>query len=343
MAGPFADNDRLVHSLYEITLLRESTQMKQPNVTIVLCTFNRAAMLGEALESLTALQSRGEFTYEILVVDNASTDHTSEVVAEIARNAIVPVRCVREDRKGVVHARNRGVAEAHGEWIAFFDDDQLADRHWLASLMHAAKQQDVRCVGGAVHLKLPEGVKRDLAPVCRMLLGETVGMETARPYNHRITPGTGNLMVHASVFKEIGCFDPAFHQRGEDTNLFLRMLEANIGSWYTPQAIVHHIIPAERLEPEYLLRVSRLLVDGMASDERSAWGGLRYPFIWAARVAQAGVLFVPRLLWARFRHEQERSLGAKIRLAIAAKYLRDGWFLMLPRTMRPADLRSEPG
>lgn len=317
--------------------------MNRPDVTIVVCTFNRAEMLGEAIESLTALQTRGEFSYEILVVDNASTDNTTDVVARIARETLIPVRCVRETAKGVVHARNRGVAEAHGEWIAFFDDDQLADRYWLSSLMYAAGQQKVRCVGGAVHLKLPAGTSRELAPVCRMLLGETVGMETARAYNHRVTPGTGNLMIHASVFDEVGAFDPAFHKRGEDTDLFLRMLDSGIAGWYTPQAVVHHVIPAERLESDYLVRVSRLLVEGMATDERKAWGAWRYPLVWGARVLQAGVSFLPKLVWAKLRKDHERWLGAKIRLAIAGKYLRDGWYLMMPRTMRPSDLRSEPG
>eukprot|EP00913_Durusdinium_trenchii_P028315 g26543.t1 len=319
----------------------ETASMNQQDISIIVCTYNRAEMLRGALQSLTSLRTQGEFTYEILVIDNASTDHTAEVVDEIARDSILPVRRAREDQKGVVHARNRGVAEARGEWIAFFDDDQLADEFWLASLLKAAREQDVRCVGGAVHLKLPDGVNRDLAPVCRMLLGETVGMNSPRPYNHRVTPGTGNLMIHSSVFNEIGVFDPAFHQRGEDTNLFLRMLDAGITGWFTPQAIVHHLIPAERLEADYLTRVSKLLVEGMATDERKAWGGVRYPLIWCARVAQAGMLFVPRMIWARIRQDRERLLGAKCRLAIAAKYLRDGWFLMLPQKMRPVDLRSD--
>ena len=228
------------------------------------------------------------------------------------------------------------MSEAHGAWIAFFDDDQLADEAWLRTLYETACVRNARCVGGAVHLKLPDGENRQLTPVCRMLLGETVGMESPRRYNRRVTPGTGNILIHASVFEEIGRFDPAYHQRGEDTDLFLRMLRAGIDGWYTPTAVVHHVIPAERLQPEYLLRLSRLLVTGLAEDERTSWGGILYPFIWAARVAKAGLLFVPRFLWAWMRRDREQILGAKCRLSIAASYLRDGWFQMLPRRGEPA-------
>jgi glycosyltransferase involved in cell wall biosynthesis len=300
------------------------------DVTIVLCTYNRSAMLRNALESLTDLRTDNRFTYDVLVIDNASIDDTATVVEQFAQQTKTPITCVLETQQGVVHARNRGIAEAQGQWIAFFDDDQLADPNWLLSLIEMAWKKNVRCVGGAVHLQLPDDENRQLAPVCRMLLGETVGMDSIRIYNHRVTPGTGNLLIQKTVFDEIGVFDPAFHQRGEDTNLFLRMLNAGINGWYTPAAIVHHIIPPERLKAESLKQLAMCMVEGLAEDEQDAWGRFRYPFIWAARVGQAAMLFVPRLIWAWIKRDSDQLLGAKCRLAIAARYIRDGWSLMSP-------------
>lgn len=315
------------------------------DITIVVCTYNRAEMLRDALRSLTRLRLPVEVAAEILVVDNASKDHTPRVAEEVAAESPIPVRYVRESQQGVVHARNRGVAEANGEWIAFFDDDQLADEHWIAELLDAATQQNVRCVGGYVVLKLPDGCDRRLAPFCRVLLGETVGHDSPRAYDHRFTPGTGNLMVHRGVFEEVGRFDPAYHQRGEDTDLFQRMLHAGIHGWFTPRAIVHHVTPTERMTDEYLLRLCRFMSEGMAEDEREAHGPWKYPFVWLARVGQAAGVILPRLIRAWVRRDRELKLGTRCRWAVASRSLRRGLRLMLagcfPR--RPRDGSNDQG
>ncbi|MCH8829851.1 MAG: glycosyltransferase family 2 protein, partial [Planctomycetes bacterium] len=114
--------------------------MTNPEISVVVCTYNRAAMLRDAITSLVALKTNGLFRYDILVVDNASTDTTADVVAEISENADVIVRRVLEEKQGVVPARNRGVAEANGTWIAFFDDAQLADDAWLLRLWETAHE-----------------------------------------------------------------------------------------------------------------------------------------------------------------------------------------------------------
>jgi glucosyl-dolichyl phosphate glucuronosyltransferase len=300
------------------------------DISIVVCTYNRAEMLRDALRSLTRLRLPDWVAAEILVVDNASKDHTPQVAEDVAQESQIPVRYVMESQQGVVHARNRGVAEAGGEWIAFFDDDQLADPEWIAELLDAAKQQRARCVGGYVTLKLPDGCDRNLAPFCRILLGETVGRNLPRAYDHRFTPGTGNLMVHRSVFDDVGLFDPAYHQRGEDTDLFQRMRTAGIRGWFNPRAIVHHVTPGERMTEEYLLRLCRLMSEGMADDEREAHGPWTYPFVWLARVGQAASVILPRLIRAIVLRDRELALGARCRWAVAARSLRNGLRLILP-------------
>lgn len=307
-----------------------------PNISIIVCTWNRAEMLRDALQSLAQLRLPDGITAEILVVDNASNDHTPQVTQDIAQESPIPVRYVMELQQGVVHARNRGVAEAGGEWIAFFDDDQLADADWIAELLDAAKQHHVRCVGGYVTLKLPDGCDRRLAPFCRVLLGETVGRNSPRDYNHCFTPGTGNVMLHRSVFEEVGRFDPAYHQRGEDTNLFQRMLHAGIRAWFTPAAIVHHVTPAERMTDDYLMRLSWLISDGMAANERDAHGPWKYPFVWFARLGQASGVILPRWLRAILLRDRELAIGARCRWIVAERTLRDGLRLMLGGSRKKA-------
>ncbi len=299
-----------------------------PDITIVVCTYNRASMLKQALSSLTTLETNGQFHYEILVVDNNSKDDTQAVVSELADAHSVTLRSVVETNQGIVYARNRGVVEACGEWIAFFDDDQIADKKWLLNLLTMAKEKQVLSVGGRVVLQLPENVTRNLAPTCRMLLGETVGLDLVQQYTPRTTPGAGNWMLHKSVFKQVGPFDLAFNKRGEDTDLFLRTYVAGIPGWFTPDALVHHITPPERMDTDYLFRLCELMSEGMAADERQARGKAVYPLIFIARSLQFGLLHVPKWLFAKLTRNQEAELGARCRLRIAGNCLRDGWRLI---------------
>lgn len=303
--------------------------MTTPEVTIVVCTYNRADRLRGALESLAALEL-GAHTAEILVVDNNSTDDTDRVARDVAGTSQIPLRIVRERMQGIVPARNRGIAEAAGEWIAFFDDDQLAEPDWIAQLLEAAKRHDVHCVGGAVDLRLPEEFRGLRSHVVRMLLGETVGMHTERRYNRRVTPGCGNLLIHRNVFDCVGVFDPKYADRGEDTDLWQRILDARFTGWFTPKARVHHVIPRERLETSFLLQLAVRMAEGMAEDERHA-SGARYPFVWAARIGQLALVLWPRLLWAVLRGDRDRALGARCRLSMAKCVLRDGLRLMFQR------------
>jgi glycosyltransferase involved in cell wall biosynthesis len=302
---------------------------RTPTITVVVCTRNRADRLDVALGSLAHLETDGRFSYEVLVVDNGSTDDTPAAVKRIAANFPVALRRVFEERPAVGRARNRGVAEAFGEWIAFFDDDQAADPRWLAELLALAERKGVRCVGGQVRLKLPPGIERDLSPVCRMLLGCSVDMPTERRYTPSCTPGAGNLMVHRTVFTEVGAFDEAC-SRGEDTDLFVRMYKAGIEAWYSPDAAIDHVIPPERLTDDFLLRLSDRMGTGMAEDEYAARGPKLYPLIWLARLAQASLALWPRLMLARLRRHREATLGARCRLRIAKKVLEEGYHLIGP-------------
>lgn len=306
--------------------------MHRPLVTIVLCTHNRAAMLRNALVSLTGLNTSDDVSCELVLIDNNSTDDTAKVFEELAPRFPYPARRVFECQPGVVYARNRGVTEAQGEWVAFFDDDELADPDWLRDLIEMAREKNVRCVAGAIHLLLPEGHQRNLSPVSRMLLGETVGMHTPRRLNHRTTPGCGNLLIHRSVFQEVGMFDPAYNRRGEDTDMFLRIYHAGIEAWFTPKGKTLHVTPPNRLTDEYLQNMSKTMITGMAEQERNACGVWAYPLVWLARVAQAMLVLLPRWSWAKLSGDHDRVLGASCRLVIARGYLRDGWQLICGRS-----------
>jgi len=101
-----------------------------PLVSIIICTRNRGNDLRQTLETIGALDVPADLPAEVLVVDNGSTDHTSEVVHHI-KMLRMPVRCVHEPRKGKGYAYNTGLAEAKGDIFLFTDDDVRPPANWI--------------------------------------------------------------------------------------------------------------------------------------------------------------------------------------------------------------------
>lgn len=296
-------------------------------------------MLRTALASLYDLNTGGEFSYEILVVDNNSSDDTPAFIERCQSESRAPLRNVREPRPGVAAARNRGVREARGKWIAFFDDDQVADRDWLRQLRKGALELNSRFVGGAVHLLLPEGTHRDLDATCRMLLGESKWSTKPRRYDHRINPGCGNMMVARSVFEEVGLFDERI-RRGEDTDLYRRATAAGIASWYLPDAIIHHITPEERLTDAYLLKLSYTMGDLLSVVDweiRPPWWAAA---LWFAKGCRLVLLHWPWLQLEKLRGRKEQILGRRCQLSISTGHFTRGWE-QFRRWLLPTICRTE--
>ena len=305
-----------------------------PAVTVVVCTRNRAEGLRNALRSLSGLNVDGLWA-EVLVIDNGSSDHTAEVVKDAARISPFPVRRVHEPKPGVANARQRGVEEAGGEWVAFFDDDQLAHPGWLKSLLALAEAKDAKFVGGRVVLALPAGhAHRRLAPFTEMLLGASVRMTTARPYDRKTTPGAGNMMVRREVFEAVGPFDPTL-DRGEDTDFYMRAVEAGFDAWYAPDAVVEHVIPAERMGDGYLYRLCDVIGNGTAERDYERLGRANLPAIWTARLGQAALTLGPKWVWAKLIGDAEGERGRRCRLRVAKRYLSDGLRYMTGRPVTP--------
>lgn len=301
--------------------VRGSPDTSSPDVSVVVCTRNRAALLRGALASLYDLATENEFSYEIVVVDNGSSDETSQVIAAAMQESKHPLRGVRENQPGIVAARNRGIAAARGRWIAFFDDDQLADWHWLAELFRGALEKNCRVVGGSVQLALPAECKRQLDPAVLRLLGESPASDLPQRYGGKNTPGCGGLMLDRSVLDKVGHFERAIDGRGEDADLFFRIEQAGLEAWYIPTAVVHHLTPAERLAEEYLLRVARIDGQGEAVRQRARLGLVRFACLWFARRLKWPLVQYLEWVWARLKRDAEQTLGRRCDLAMAQGFI----------------------
>ncbi|QDT68385.1 Hyaluronan synthase [Planctomycetes bacterium MalM25] len=309
---------------------------KPVDVTVVIGSYNRAEMLDQTLASLTALDTSTpdgrRFTYEVVAIDNASTDDTPAVIARYERpenrGTAERVRGFQETEPGVTYARNRGLAEAQGDWIAFHDDDQRAHPQWLAKLLELAHRRGVKVVGGAVHLSLPEDNTRQLAGPCRVLLGEKVGWDQEQPYTRKRIPGTNNLMLHRAVIEEVGLFDTRIKDGGEDADLYRRIRTAGYEAWYTPEAIVYHLIPAPRLADEYMKWTATRHGQHVALREYRDWGRAKLGGMIALRALQAGIHYLPRFAVTKLLGRREAALGARALLWRSQAYLAKAWSLV---------------
>jgi succinoglycan biosynthesis protein ExoM len=301
------------------------------DVSVVVCTYNRAAFLRDALASLKALVVEESLRHEIVVIDNASTDETSQVIAEAALDSPCPLRGGYEAKPGVAAARNCGIRESRGQWIAFFDDDQIADSQWLAELLAMARAKSIRCVGGSNRLRLPPGTPAQLGPEICGQLGASGGGDSPRPYDMKLAFATNNLLIHRTVFAEVGVFDETAVDGGEDSDLFRRVYAAGIQSWYTPRAFSFHVVPPHRLTAPYLRW--KALRGGGHIARRNWRNKKRIPFLLDlfARVGQALLVYLPKFLASRVLGTCEQALDARCFLWRAEGYIRYSLSYLFPK------------
>src|SRR5262249_33043112 len=119
--------------------------------SVAICTYNNSRLLRWTLEGLTRLAVPDGLTWELVVVDNNSTDDTSQTAESFAHR--LPLRCVFEPTQGLSHARRRAVQETSAEWLAFIDDDCLLQEDWLTEAIRFCQASPrAGAVGGRVHL-----------------------------------------------------------------------------------------------------------------------------------------------------------------------------------------------
>ena len=240
----------------EETLIDEATDC--PPVTVVVCTRNRPASAMVTLRGLAALRYR---PFEVVVVDNApSSDATKEaVLAEFGDDP--RFRYVREPRPGLSCARNRGIAEATADIVAFTDDDVRVDPWWLNGIMRGFRAaDDVACVTGLIATAQIENaaqlyflLREDWGASCKRRvfdLAENRDDSPFYPYSAGIFGVGANFALSRTALKNIGSFDEALGAGtpaggGEDLNMFTRVVLSGNRLVYEPSAVVSHVHRAD--------------------------------------------------------------------------------------------------
>jgi GT2 family glycosyltransferase len=247
------------------------------SVTIIIATFNRAALLDECLAHLRAQNFQpGD---EVIVVDNGSTDDTPGIVARHQALAPVPIHMLRESTPGKSLAVSRAVAFANGDILAFTDDDVNVNHDWLEALRAALSEPSVALVGGPVTPRWEAGVPRWIqrardthprlgAPLALLDYGDQPAELGSR------TALGANLAVRWEVFTRVGGFPTHLGKlrgtllSGEDAEMCRLVQASGFRALYVPGARVAHWVPANRARVSYFLRwfywsgITHAMMDG---------------------------------------------------------------------------------
>lgn len=231
------------------------------DISIVVCTYNRSKVLKQCLEALEKMTMPKGLSWEVLVVDDNSTDDTQEMIENIRKISKLSIRKVFEKQQGVAFARNRGVDEAEGEVIVFIDDDCVADGSCLSSLYEAYLKYNADCVGGKVlpfnwQDKIPKWITSELYSYISIYdKGEEI-IEWASSVG---TPITSNVLYKKSIFQKVGLFDTSLGRTGkgsvsggEEQELNNRILKVGGKIIYQPNAVVYHQFRPEFLTKKYM-------------------------------------------------------------------------------------------
>jgi glycosyltransferase involved in cell wall biosynthesis len=229
-------------------------------ITAVVCTYNRGESLGTTLTSLATMKVPESVEWEVLLVDNNSSDQSRKIGEAFCRRYPGRFRYVFEPKQGLSHARNRGIREAKGEIIAFTDDDVTADSEWLQNLTAPLQSGEWAGGGGrvlplwtcAVPRWLPNDGRYALAPLTVFDLGPIPGQLAETPFG-------ANMAYRREVFWKYGCFRTDLGRRPgslighEDVEFGNRLLAAGERLRYEPSAKIYHPVQDDRIQKKYFL------------------------------------------------------------------------------------------
>ena len=228
--------------------------------SVVIATYNRAAELRATLASLAALRPDGP--WEVLVVDNNSTDDTRAVVTAAARTFPTTLTCLHERQQGRSPALNTGIRAARGEIIATTDDDVRVPADWLNAAAKGLQALGCDFVGGRVlpiwraerPAWLPDHGGKAWAVIALLDYGPQ-----PLEFGARVPLGV-NMAFRRTAFDRAGLFDPRTGRRagtllGQEVREWcIRARRAGLRGYYVPGLVVEHVIPADRLNKGYFRR-----------------------------------------------------------------------------------------
>lgn len=224
-------------------------------LTIVICTYNRSNLLKKCLLSLKRQVLQNKNT-EIVVIDNSSTDNTKKVTTSFAGKD-KKIRYFVEKKIGLSYARNRGWSEAKGDFVAYIDDDSIADKQWIKNILRFIKTNPKATVFGGPYFalnkkELPSWLPPEVAQ-------DTHGKRKKILEKNEFLSGT-NMIYQRKLIKKNDGFSVNLGMSGkkmgygEETELQIRLKKKNIDIYYDPKIIVYHLFDKRKMSFSWLIK-----------------------------------------------------------------------------------------
>ena len=240
--------------------------MQYPNMTVAICTWNRASFLAETLEGMLHLDLPNTLSWELIIVNNNCTDQTDRVIEKFRGQ--LPIRRIFEVTPGLSNARNRAVQEAQGDYIVWTDDDVTVEPKWIQSYLNAIMAHRESVVFGGLIIptfqgNAPKWIRDNLDTIGDAYARRMLGQREFRldPESAAIPYGA-NFCIKSNIQREY-LFDPAYGfvagklVGGEETQVIRTILQTGQEGWWVPDATVYHRIEAFRQRERYLYRYFR--------------------------------------------------------------------------------------
>ena len=228
-------------------------------ISIIICSYNRAELLLDTLYSLIRDGTKPS-NYEIVVIDNNSSDNTEVLVKEfISSHKIYNIRYIKESQQGLSYARNRGIKEAQAPLVCFVDDDVIVSDSYIQKWLDFFEAHP-KAVGGGGRINVqfdsprPKWMPELLLP----LFGKHNHGDKVIKYTRGRFPSGGNMVYKKRIFEKSGNFDTNLGRKGKELNggeekdLFFRVSKENNNVYYVPDIFLWHRVGEKRLTKEYV-------------------------------------------------------------------------------------------
>ena len=232
-------------------------------LSIIISTYNNAASLVRTLNSV-AKQDADKSLWECIVVNNNSTDDTAERVTDFAKeHADINIRWVDEEKQGLSYARNRGIAEAKGQFLAFIDDDETINEGFVSAYVDLFRNHGAFAAAGALKVCYDSARPKWMSHYTEKMIANPLDLgREIITITSTVTPTGGNMAFNRELFNLYGAFDTTLGRKGdelfggEENDMFKRIRDLGERVFYTPHAVAYHHIADRKLTPEYFDRLS---------------------------------------------------------------------------------------
>ena len=229
------------------------TETMADHICVCICTFRRPGLLARLLDKLRDQFTDRRFDFSIIVVDNDNSQSAKPVVDSFRQNSEIGISYCFEPEQNISLARNTGIRNAKEGFIAFIDDDEFPDDHWLFHLHQACRRYAPAGVLGPV---IPH---YEIEPPSWVIKGKLCERKTFATGTSLLSPRdtrTGNVLFDRTIFRaDEEPFDPQYGRSGgEDSDFFRRMIKCGHLFVWCNEGFVYENVPAERLKRSYFLK-----------------------------------------------------------------------------------------